>query len=271
MVVETQAEAPAVALSREELWAVMRLIRAPWVPGIEPIDVEHPLASQQAERVDEGARALIARGLLTITPPAATEQMPEATLPAPVIALVGTCACSRFDLFLSLQKVGQPQMAHFHQVGALGVAHTMPQPGVHFFEPLPGQAGVLSAAAEMLALDAQQALPIGDGVIAAPKLRQVHECAPQTPTTTIAQILREGGLNAPMVDAVSGALRSPLATGVIMVTRPSAGPTEGALLGVIVTPETCFTLIPSSDASHYTVRPGSAHAIRQWITEQLPA
>lgn len=267
--IETQVP-PAVALSQEELWAVMRLIKAPWVPGIEPIDVQHPLDPKMTQAVEEGARALIARGFLTLTPPPTLGGTIQADLPSPVVGLVGACACSPFDLYLSLRRTNQPQTAHFHQVGALGVIHTTPQPDVHLLEPLAGRQGVLDAAAEMLGLGDQVAPPVADGIIAAPKLRQVHRAPAGTPPATIAQILREGGLSAPLVEAVTAALTSALSTGVIMVFRPSAGPTSGGVLGVIVAPDVCFTLTPEADATRYVVRPSSAAAIRAWIVSQLP-
>lgn len=269
--IETHTAPPAVALSRDELWAVMRVLRAPWVPGIPPIDVDHPLPPEQAEAVDQAELALMARGMLSFAAPAANQdQPPQAVVPAPVIALVGACACSPFDLFLSLRRASEPRMAHFHQVGALGVAHTMPQPEIHYFEPLAERQGILDAAAEMLGLGSQTALPLTDGVIAAPKLRQVHQCPPGRSPATIAQILREGGLSAPLGDAVTRALQSAVSTGIILVAQPSAGPTEGAILGVIVAPDTCFTLSPDRDATRYIVRPSSAEAIRDWIVSQLP-
>lgn len=261
---------PGLALSREELWAVMRLLKAPWVPGIEPLDVEHPLAPEQAQAVEEGARALMARGFLTVAAPATPNQPTEAELPAPVIALVGVCATSPYDLFLSLRRPQPPQAAHLHQQGALGVIHTMPQPDIHLFEPLAGRAGVMAAAEELLGLEAQKPAPLADGVIAAPKLRQVHQSA-GAPPATIIQMLREGGLASPLAEAVTAALTTARATGIVTVLRPSAGPTGGATLGVIVAPEVCFTLTPDAEAARYTVKPSSAEAIRAWISAQLPA
>lgn len=259
----------SVALSRAELGAVMYLLKLPWVPGVGPMDVQKPPSDSLEDVLNGGIEALIARGFLHYTPSTTPSQLPDAQLLSPVVALVGACASSPYDLFLSLRRANKAQLAHLHQVGALGVIHTMPQPDIHFLESLPGRPGVLAAAEELLGLTNQASMPLPAGNIAAPYLRQAHR-AVDFHVSAIASMLCEGGLTEPLANAMAAALTAARSAGVISIFRPSAGATAGALLLVIVATDVCFAMKPDADATHYHVQSVSADTLRAWLREQLP-
>ena len=161
----TQPTAPdtieGVTLSREELFVMLRLIKAPAMPGFDTawarVDAAGEPVGEALEAVRVGTDALIARGYLTILPPTTAGARPHLEAPAPVVALVGVCARSPFVVRVAGFAGGVYQEFFIGQLGPLGALHSTPLPNVHLFMPFKGRAGVLKAVVTLLGVDGAQA------------------------------------------------------------------------------------------------------------------
>src|SRR5579859_6298268 len=85
----------AVALSREELYVVMRLLKATSIPGFDlgwlKTTPGEPMADEMRQALEVAAKALIARGYLTPLPGSPGTEAVTLGMPALVISLVGAC------------------------------------------------------------------------------------------------------------------------------------------------------------------------------------
>lgn len=263
-----------LALSREELYVIMRLLNASELPGfdlswltIAPVGT----VTNDTRRVLEAAtNALIARGYLApggleITPPV------KVVLPAPVISLVGTCAFGRRWIILSASKSAGPVEVHIHQLKALTVARTEPLPGIHRFEVISGQDALLRLVNDALSLQAQTA-PV-PGI---PNGRVRAEAVARAPLVEngkaeeAAALLIHGGLPAHTARALAQAMKDAVSIGgICIVSRSANQQTQSTVLRVVTTARHCFTIGGGRSQDDLLVQATSAEAVRQWLTFSL--
>jgi len=265
----------AISLSREELYVVMRLLKATQLPGFDlswlnaaadgtvPDDVRHAL--------EVATNALVARGYLTPQEPTAEEPL-KVNMPSPVIALVGTCAFGIDSILLSLHTADGPRLMYLHELRELAVAHTMPVPDIHQFEAIEGRAGMLHVIEEMLDLRSQTATTLPAGKVPAVDVQAARDAALAGKMEEAVELLVRGGLPAITAEALCRAMKESTALGAISIgKRDAGGQPQDVTLALVISPTLCFALADADvHPAAFHVQPTSAEALKQWIASSLP-
>jgi hypothetical protein len=261
-----------IALSREEVYLIMRLWEAEAIPGYDLAWVQKTPAGALPEKV-EGAieaatTALIARGYLVPGPKPAEGEKLKLDVLEPVLALVGACAFGDYSILLILHGEQARKQIYLHEWRNLGVAHTLPYVNVHLFEALKGRAEVLALVDRTLGLHNQQKVPVPEGKASAAIVEAARDLALAGEPIRAIEILVEGGLPLPTAEALVNAIQTATALGSVTIARrPGAQERKVGSLALAVTPEICFMLIP--DQGIYQIRAVSAVDMRRWIRTQL--
>lgn len=265
----------AISLSREELYVVLRLLKATQLPGYDlswlnaapggtvPDDVRNAL--------EVATNALIARGYLTPQEPTAAEPL-KVNMPSPVIALVGTCAFGVESILLSLHTGDGPRLIYLHELGELGVVHTMPVPDIHQFEAIEGRAGILHVIEEMLDLRSQTAITLPAGKAFAVDVQAARDTALVGKLEEAVKLLVQGGLPTVTAEALSRAMKESTALGAIIIgKRDASGQPQEVTLALVISPTLCFALADADvHPAAFHVQPTSAEVLKQWIASSLP-
>ena len=130
---DTSLQPLTVTLSREELLAVLDLLRAPTIPGLDREMSGEPTPEQEAFALVVARRALLARGL------AQMQANGEFLLHQGLLKSVGTCAFARASILAYYWPAGAqvPERIFGHVRGGDTVAHTRPATVLHRFTGLP--------------------------------------------------------------------------------------------------------------------------------------
>jgi hypothetical protein len=266
-----------VALSREELYAILRLIKAPSLPGFDTswarmgADGEPTTETREALRM--GTDALIARGYLTLAPPPHPNEEPHLEVPAPVVALVGACAFSDFSVRFAGVADGVFQQFYIHQLAALGALHTTPQPGVHLFMPLAGRKGLLTAIATLVGVDVAVASGGQLGVIALDAMRQAVNVARTGDGEGVRRALRQAAVNSEgtlrgLEDALA---RNPVWGELSVAVRGEHGAVIERDIFTLAAPGASFMFSPQpEDPGQLGIFMGAVNRITDWVAAQLP-
>lgn len=273
-----------VAFSREELYVILRLLKAQALPGFDTTwaqtgaNASGQPAAELVAVAQAGANALIARGYVTITP-AAPGGEPVAGVAAPALALVGASAFSAYTLRIAGLAGGEYREFYLSQLGALGALHWTPSLNIHVFMPLAGRAGVLKAAVSLVGMDgAAVASGAQLGAIPLDALRVALEAARVGNAGGVQGALSQTMMSAPGArEGIEHALlRDPVFTQVTVGARNATGAT---------TERSVFTLgsSASSSASSFLLSPapenpallamyaGDARRFTEWLVAQLPS
>jgi hypothetical protein len=237
-----------MALSREELYVVKRLLKAKQIPGFDlawlKMKADGSVPDEVQQSLEAAANGLVARGYLSpATVPAGGEPV-QISMPSPVIALVGAAAFSDFTLFLSLQHTPEgPLRVYLHGFRELAVLHSLSVPGIHLFEPLEGRESVLNVVSELLHLRSQQLLSLPVGEVTASAVALAREAAIVGNVDQAAQHLIVGGLPSQTAQVLAQALHKALVIGALAVgSRNADNKVEHRIYAVVITAETCFLL-----------------------------
>jgi len=263
-----------VSLSREELYVIMRLLKASQLPGFDLTwlnatpDGEVPDNVRQT--LDVVTNALIARGYLSLQEPVEAETV-QVNIPSPVIALVGACIFGENSILLSLHTSDGPKLTYLHQLRELGVVHTMPLPDVHQFEALNGREGVIRVVNDLLKLQAQPVSALPAVKALAVDVQTARDAAIAGQVDEAVERLVRGGLPAATAQELGKAMKEASALGsIVAAKREDDGKQRNAALAIVVTPTLCFAL--SDEGSHpsaFHVQPTSADALRRWVASYL--
>jgi hypothetical protein len=263
------AQQISVALSREELFVLMRLLGARAIPGFDTgwlnIGPDGQPASAMLPALEAAANGLLARGLLTASEPGADQS--GLAMPSPLIALVGTSYLSEMNVLLSLRVGESVRQAYLHEFRDLGVAHTTPLPGLHQFSALDGRRGIMGAIENVLTLHTQTAPQVPPGIVADIILERARDAARLGQGDAAVQHLVGGGLAAPTAQALASVIAR--STALVAVTVARRGQ-PNATLGAVVATNECFTLVQEGPQSrNLVVQPASADGIRQWVAARM--
>ena len=266
----------AIALSREELYVVMRLLKATSIPGFDLGWLNTmpggSMPDEMRRALEVAANALVARGYLTPLHRATGTAPLTLGMPALVISLVGACTFGIDSISLNLRVYGRHRLIYLHELRRLGVVHTMPLPDVHQFEAVNGRAGILKVIDNALDLGTQTAstLPAGKALVV--DVEAARDAAVTGQVDKAVELLVHAGLQTVTAQALGRAMAEATALGAIGIVRRDAdGRRHEATLALVVTSTQCFTL--SDEGSHpaaFHVQPTSANALRQWINSSLP-
>ncbi len=267
----------AIALSREEVFIVMRLLKAKDIPGFDlswlNIRDDGTAPDEVMSSLESATNALIARGYLT-PDAAAPEGVTKMDMPSPVIALVGACAFGVDSILLSLHKPDGPKVIYLHELRELGVVHTMPFPDIHRFEAVEGRPGVLRVIEETLGLRTQPALVLPAQRALVVDVQAARDAALAGRVDEAEGFLLRSGLSSTTAQVLSKAMKAATALGAIsIIKRDADGQPHATTLALVITPTMCFTLADDAPGTHparFLVQPVSADALRHWITETLP-
>src|SRR5258708_20402839 len=135
----------AVSRRREEVFVVMRLIKAKQIPGFDldwlQFTADGTLTSETRQAIEIATNGLIARGYLTEMKPLQGIAPVTFGVPSPVIALVGACAFGSYGIALSQHTPSGTRLLYLHQLQDLGGVHRMPLFNIHQCEATDGRAG----------------------------------------------------------------------------------------------------------------------------------
>lgn len=262
------AQQISVALSREELFVLMRLLGARAIPGFDTswlkLGPDGQPAPAMLPALEAAANGLLARGLLTASEPGADQS--GLAMPSPLIALIGTSYLSETNVLLSLRAPQGVRQAYLHEFRDLGVVHMSPLPGLHQFSALDGRRGILGAIDNVLTLHTQAAPQVPPGTIAAATLERARDAALLGQGDAAVNLLQGGGMLAATAQALASVIARSTAIGAITVARRD----QNATLGAVVATNECFTLTQEGPQSpNLVVQPASADGIRQWVTTRM--
>lgn len=164
-----------IALSGEELFVVLQILKARALPGYDTswayaeaeVGAEADITPTAADRLRDATNALIARGYVSLRQAAggatgaAGAPSLTITLPAPVVALVGACAFSEYTVRVAGVADGVFQVFYLHEFGALGALHSTPTPDIHLFLPIAGRGGVVETITLLTGIGAANGAPAG--------------------------------------------------------------------------------------------------------------
>lgn len=273
---QTLPQRIALSLSREELYVVMRLLKARQIPGFDTswlhTDSDGHMPEDGQRTLEVAANDLIARGYLSkIQPPEADKPL-RLTMPSPLIALVGACAFNEFTMFLSLQRTPNgPHMLYLHGLHTLGVVHTMPLPNVHQFEAVSNRNGIVNVIDEVLLL-ADQPLPeLYNGTVSAANIELARDAATAGDSEQAATLLLRDELPTETAYALAGAMKDASVIGAIIADRRIADNQIARMAcAVVITPARCFLLASIEATPHmFEVQPLSANALRKFLVNAL--
>ncbi|HVB23296.1 MAG TPA: hypothetical protein VNG51_15245 [Ktedonobacteraceae bacterium] len=274
----SQKELIDISLSREELYVVMRLLKAQALPGFDLSWLKRGLdglvSDDIRQELEVATNALIARGYITDVKPSSETSPLTMSMPSPLIALVGTCAFANYNVLLALHtKQGQRQM-YLHQLREPGVVHTMPLPDIHQFEAVDGRTGILRVIDATLGLHKQTSLVLPAGKALVVDVQAARDAALAGRVDEAEGLLLRGGLPTVTAQVLSRAMKAATALGAIsIIKRNEDGEPQATTLALVITPTMCFTLADDAPGTHpatFLVQPVSAEALQRWITDTLP-
>lgn len=266
----------ALSLSREELYVVMRLLKARKIPGFDTgwlhTDANGHIPEDVQRALEVAANDLIARGYLSkIQLPEADEPL-RLTMPSPLIALVGACAFNEFTMFLSLQRTPDgPRMLYLHGLHTLGVVHTMPLPNVHQFEAVSNRNGIVNVIDEVLLLADQPVPELDSGTVSAANVELAQDAAIAGDIEQAAALLLRGELPTETAYALSKAMKDASVMGAIIASKRIVDNQVAHMAcAVVITPALCFLLTANEVTPHiFEVQPLSANALRKFLINAL--
>lgn len=272
-----QGQRIAIALSREELFIVMRLLKAKVMPGFDlswlKITDDGTAPDDVMSSLEAAANALIARGYLT-PDTSAIASVTKMDIPSPIIALVGACIFGIDSILLSLHKPDGTKLIYLHELRELGVVHTMPLPDIHQFEAVDGRGGILRVIDATLGLHKQTSLVLPAGKALVVDVQAARDAALAGRVDEAEGLLLRGGLPTVTAQVLSRAMKAATALGAIsIIKRNENGEPQATTLALVITPTMCFTLADDAPGTHpatFLVQPVSAEALQRWITDTLP-
>lgn len=266
----------ALSLSREELYVVMRLLKARQIPGFDTAwlqaDADGHIPEDVQRALEVAANDLIARGYLSkIQLPEADEPL-RLTMPSPLIALVGDCAFNEFTMFLSLQRTPEgPRMLYLHGLHTLGVVHTMPLPNVHQFEAVSNRNGIVNVIDEVLLLADQPVPELHGGTVFAANVELARGAATAGDIEQAAALLLRDELPTETAYMLAGAMKDASVMGAIIADKRIADNQVAHMAcAVVLTSALCFLLTTNEATPHiFEVQPLSANALRKFLINAL--
>lgn len=266
------APAPqGVALSREELLVVLRLLKANSIPGFDAIWAHEPdsstLLPSARDALAVATRALVARGYLNLQEAAPAARVTRVEVAAPVLALVGACAQSAFNCRVAVVAGGEYQVCYLHELHGLGVLHASSSPDIHVFVPVNGRRGVVEMATDVTAMPQRSHADNSLGSIPSAPFKAAARATFQEKPAFGPSALDGSTVPPPLRDALAHALAAPKRLGEIAVRANTA---PQATLYFLAAAEQSYLFLPSTTGQHMLeVYLGSAQRVKDWLTPRL--
>lgn len=284
----------SIGLSREEVFIVLRLLKASGMPGYDVawlnITPDGRVPERHRAALEAATTGLVARGYLLPRPAPAPVQTngaptaPAVELPDVLVALVGACAFGEYAIMLDLRGAKGPQRLYLHELRGLGVLHDMPLNNVHQLSALDGRNGVLAALESALAIVGQPESSVAPASLAVNSLTAASEAAKAHQRDAALQSLLQGGLPAHFAPMVVDALTTATTSGTLVIFQPTrSGDNQGRTVAgvrvgpqlteatIVVTPQVILLFTPQpNNPNAVTVAAIGAGGLRRWVSARLP-
>lgn len=271
-----------ITLSREELYVVMRLLKATQLPGFG-LEWLHSAADGRLpgdirRMLEVAANDLIARGYLS---PVKQQENPELLvleMPAPIIALVGSCAFSEYTMALSLRHTSNgSRVFYLHKLHELWVVHSVPYPNMHQFEAV-DRWRISNVVDELLQLHSQSPSMLASGTVPATRIELARDLASSGKVEEATDILVCNDLPFETAQALAHALQEASTVGTIMLRTYGVGTSNShpfqMACSVVITPNVCFllTINEYSDSTNpeFFVQAIALDALREKFAIYIP-
>lgn len=275
-VARRSAQRRVMALSREELYVVMRLLKAKRIPGFDlswlNLAPDGSVAEDVQPVLEAAANGLVARGYLSPSSMPTGVGPVHISMPSPVIALVGTAAFSDYTIFLSLRHTpAGPLIVYLHGFQEFAVLHSMSISAIHLFEPLDGLEDILKLVNELFHLRSQTSLSLPEGEVFASAVESAREAATAGNVELASQLLFEGGLPSQTAQALALAIHEALVIGAVATGSRNANKRVVHMTcAVVITAEICLVLTDStSESSTLLVQSISAEMLQNLIISSI--
>ncbi len=180
---------PAVTLSREELLAVLNVLRAAGLPGLENEPSAELTPEQEEFAIVIARRALLARGLARIRADG------EFLLQRGLLAAIGACAYPQLSMAAYTWAPGAdtPQRLFGHVRAGDCVAHAPVDSVLHRFTVLPSQAALVEQVLMFCEFNPAPPPAVYDFAVPSEEYVRVRERAMAGDTTSAREVLAQVG------------------------------------------------------------------------------
>jgi hypothetical protein len=203
---ENKTSPETVELSRAEVLAVLNVMEARFIPGLEPAPGSEQASDLSTSDPVEGFQSLQARGL------AQSDAEGRWLVHRLLLTLVGTCAYSHSAVLAYHWPVGQetPTSLFGHIRDDDAVMHTPSGTGLHTFALLSSKEALVDLALEKCGFNLEGGARV-QVLILRDAFNRARELASQGQNTDAARMLRSAKVSADAAEGLSGALSaSPL-------------------------------------------------------------
>jgi hypothetical protein len=189
---DTNLQPLTVILSREELLAVLDVLRAPMIPGLDRELSGELTPEQEAFALVVARRALLARGL------AQTQAGGEFLLHRGLLTMVGACAYAQASILAYCWPSGAPTPERLfgHIRGDDVVAHTRPAAVLHRFTGLPSKDALVEQALAFCGFDAAPPGVAFDFTVSRQDFADARQFTDAGNATAATALLVQGGVSA---------------------------------------------------------------------------
>jgi hypothetical protein len=238
-----------ITLSREELYVVMCLLKAKQIPGFG-LEWLHSVADGSLpgdirRTLEVAANSLIARGYVVPVKQQENQELLVLEMPAPIIALVGSCAFSEFAITLSVRHTSESRVFYLHGLHELGVVHSMPYSNIHQFEAV-DRRHISDVVDELLELHSQPASLLQRGAVHATTIELVRDLAESGRVEEAINVLVDDGMMLETAQAFAYALPKASTVGTVMLRTHGIGTSNSQAIqmicSIVITPKVCFLL-----------------------------
>lgn len=277
MVTPNMSTRIAVALSKEELYVIMRLLHIDAIPQFaldwlqtRPGEVNQ-LDETTVRALDAATTALVARGYVRVAAEATTDgkSSNQVNMPASVIALVAACAKSQITVVVNGLCAGRSIQASFHWTETFGVAHTVQPYGVHLFEAIQTKESLCEAVLTSMGISRQGegiAVQVGDVLLST--FEAARQFSLNNNVNSAIVELEKAGCSSALALSLSQAIADSAAcfTSVIMLRIVPDATERGTYFAALATQQDCFSMV-SKEMLPATIRVqrGPADDVRQLV------
>lgn len=259
----------SVTLSREELLAVLDVLRATTIPGLEREPSGSLTPEQEAFALVVARRALLARNLAQVQPDGAF------LLHRELLRAIGTCAYAQNSILVYHWSAGEqaPRTLFGHMRGDDVVTHARPGPVVHRFTLLPSRRELVEQVLAFCEVkDATQATVL-DFLVPRQEFADARQLAGVGNTGAATDTLVTSGL--PAEDAaklVAAWAASPRVSALQTVTQQGNQPAQTQEFTLLQDGRYIWWIAPQADAGPkgpLHVRTMSVQAVRDLLVQSL--
>jgi hypothetical protein len=183
----TPDENLSVILSRDELSFLLFLLKATFIPGLDPDPMGEPTPEQQKRNLAQAERALRARDLAKV------DESGNVVVREKLLLMTGICAYPELTITLhQFPSQGQPKRVFWHVRSGVIVMHTRPEPPLHGLEFLPGRDNLHAHILTSCLVTEKTTVPLAPIQATNALIKDVRESAPKDVEKAIQTLTSQG-------------------------------------------------------------------------------